>query len=142
MISENLEIKLFLVVVFSSLFTQYTASDEMFDIERTLRSYGTVEYFCFVHTELTNQIEFLFFIFLSGITIRACTERFFGKSNMVSSSSVTTHSCNHAFVDQKLFTVMMFTPRPSKFSIVTAKNLTLILALKVLNGQTSKIFLR
>ena len=49
----------------------YTASDESFDIDRALRSYRTIEYFRFVHTELTNQIEFLFLILFFLVALRS-----------------------------------------------------------------------
>ena len=66
---------------------------EKFD--RTFCSHGTVQYFRAVHTEPTNQVDFIFFV--RGFTICPCAERYYSKSKLASPSLVTTHPCNRVF---------------------------------------------
>ena len=73
-------------------------------IKTKASSYGTGRIFDrlknltghFVHTEPTNQVEFIIF-FVRGFTICPCAERYYSKSKLASPSLVTTHPCNCVF---------------------------------------------
>lgn len=76
--------------------------------------------------------------FVSSFIICPCAVRNLNKSKMASRCWVTTHQCNHALAVGNIKTVIVANTAPVKFSTAPARNLTLILVFKILNGLVSK----